>query len=105
MLVMGYVISGLAKVNLPYYVYLLPSSGSHAVKWGDWLRVNFAFNWNYNGINYSTGYTAKLNIHSADIAGQSETFSYLGADGVINLKDLGLITGNWQKSWTNTPPP
>jgi outer membrane protein assembly factor BamB len=95
--VTGYVIPSLTTMDLPYYVYLLPTSGSNAVKWGDWLKINCTFHWVYDGTDYSIDYSAELSVHPADI-GQSSpiAFPYLGSDGTVNLKDLGLITGNWQ---------
>jgi hypothetical protein len=99
--VVGYVILGSTTVNLPY-VYLLNQS---SVKWGEWLKVSYTFNWTYNGTNYSTDYTAKLNVHPGDIAGAAVVFPYLGADGVCNLLDVTPIALNWLKKVpTGTDP-
>jgi outer membrane protein assembly factor BamB len=92
----GYVIQAKTEKNLPYYVYPLNSS---SVKFGDWLRVRYTFNWNYSGINYSIALVTKLNVHPGDITGAASiTFPYLGADGDVNLKDLTLIALNWLKT-------
>jgi outer membrane protein assembly factor BamB len=97
--VSGYVIQAHTKNNLPYYVYVLNSSGSSSVAWGEWLKVSYAFNWNYSGTNYSIACVAKLNVHPGDIAGAaSVTFPYLGADGVVNINDMFPIATNWLKS-------
>lgn len=100
-----YVLTPYTAANSSYYVYPISSS---AVTWGDWLEINFTFNWvssSTDGTHYSRGYSTELNVHPGDISGAAVTFPYLGADSVVNLKDLGLITGNWEKKWTNTPPP
>ena len=97
--VTGYSIPALSIVDLPYYVYVLPMSGPNAVAWDDWLRIGYTFHWTYNGTNYSTDYTAKLNVHSGDIAGAASiTLPYLGADDICNIKDVTSISLNWQKS-------
>jgi hypothetical protein len=49
--------------------------------------------------------TTALNYHPGDIAGAAVTFPYLGADGVVNLYDLGVITGNWYASVPMTISP
>jgi hypothetical protein len=95
--VTGYAIPPFTIVDLPCYVYLLPMSGPNAVAWGDWLRISSTFHWTYSGISYSTGYTAKLHVHPGDIAGTTVAFPYLGANNIVNLMDLGLVTGNWQQ--------
>jgi hypothetical protein len=96
--VTGFVIPSLTTEDLPYYVYLLPTSGPNAVAWGNWLKISFTFNWNYSGTHYSTGYTTELNVHPGDINGaKSVTFTYLGAEGVVNLNDVTPIALNWQK--------
>jgi outer membrane protein assembly factor BamB len=95
-LVTGYVIQALTQKSLPYYVYRLNSS---TVKFGDWLRVYYTFNWNYSGAAYSITCVAKLNVHPGDIAGATLiTFPYIGADGDVNLKDVIPISLNWQKT-------
>ena len=87
-----------AAVDLPYHVYLLPSSGPNEVKWGDWLRINYTFHWTYIGTNYSTEHVAKLHVHPPDIAGASTVaFPYLRADNIVNVKDTTPISLNWQK--------
>jgi outer membrane protein assembly factor BamB/LysM repeat protein len=96
----GYAILALTTEDLPYYVYLLNSC---TMKFGDWLKVYYTFNWNYSGTGYSIACVTKLNVHPADIAGAIVTFPYLGSDGRVNLSDLVLIALNWQKSgilWT-----
>jgi len=83
-------------VDLPFYVYLLPVSGSNAVKWGDWLRISYTFHWTYSSINYAVIYMSKLHVHPADISGASSiAFPYFAADGVCNIKDASLIGANW----------
>jgi hypothetical protein len=96
--VLGYSIAALTTVDLPYSVYVLSPS---TVKWGDWLRISFTFHWTYSGTSYSAGYVAKLHVHPGDIAGASVDFPYLGADGIVNVFDLGGITGNW---YATLPP-
>jgi hypothetical protein len=86
-------------VDLPCYVYVLPSSGSNRVAWGNWLKVSFTFHSTYGSISNSTSYTAELNVHPGDIAGaRLITFPYLGADGAVNLNDVTAIALNWLKS-------
>jgi hypothetical protein len=96
--VTGYVIQALTTKSLPYYVYLLNSSGPNAVAWGNWLKVNYTFHWTYSSTNYLIACVAKLNVHTGDIAGAAVTFPYLGADGHVTLSDLVLIALNWQKT-------
>jgi subtilase family serine protease len=94
--VTGYSIPALTILDLPYYVYHLNLS---TVNWGDWLRISYTFHWTYDGINYSTNYVAKLNVHPGDISGTASiTLPYPGADGIVNLNDLQLIINNWLKS-------
>jgi hypothetical protein len=104
-LVVGYSIPALSTVGLPYYVYLLSTSG---VAWGDWLKVNFTFHWTYICTNYSTTYSAKLHVHPADIAGNATiAFPYLGADLKDTILDVNPVAFNWGKtvSWTGTIDP
>jgi hypothetical protein len=96
--VTGYFISALATVDLPYYVYLLPLSGSNAVAWGDWLRISYTLYWTSSSTNYSTDHVAKLHVHPADIAGRANIAPYYGADGSVGPADLGLISPNWKKT-------
>jgi hypothetical protein len=91
----GYAIPTKTAKNLAYYVYLLSSS---VVKFGNWLRIRYTFNWNYSGTNYSIACVAKLNVHPGDITGAAVTFPYLGADGAVNLIDVTPIALNWLKS-------
>jgi outer membrane protein assembly factor BamB len=86
--------------NTTYYVYLLNSS---TVKWGDWLRVHYTFDWNYSSATYSIDCVAKLNVHPGDIAGAAlVTFPNLGANGRVELADLLMVAINWKApvSWT-----
>jgi hypothetical protein len=105
--VAGYAIPNSTIVDLPYYVYPLPSSGQNAVAWGDWLRISFTFHWTYSGTTYSTDYSAKLNVHPGDIAGTAVTFPYLGADGKIGLADLMAVAFHWNAkvAWTGSINP
>jgi len=97
-LVTNYPIPAQPTFNLPYYVYVLPSSGPNVVVWGDWLRIAYTFHWVYDFTSYSTDYTTKLHVHPSDIAGvASITFPYLGADNVCNIKDTTPISLNWQQ--------
>jgi hypothetical protein len=94
--VWGDVIPALTTMSLPYYVYTLDPS---SVQWNEWLKLNFEFVWTYNGTNYSTNYTAELNVHPGDIAGAaSVTFPYFGADGKCNLLDVTPIALNWLRT-------
>jgi plastocyanin len=99
--VAGYSIPALSTVGLPYYVYLLSTSG---VAWGDWLKVNFTFHWTYICTNYSTTYSAKLHVHPGDIAGTTVAFPYLGADLKDGILDVNPIAFNWgvTVSWTGS---
>jgi len=90
--VVGYFVPALTTANLPYYVCVLNPS---TVNWDEWLRIDYTFYWTYDGINYSTVYTAELNVHSGDIAGASVTFPYLGADGSVTGLDLHLLATCW----------
>jgi hypothetical protein len=91
--VTGYVIPALTTMHLPYWVCVLNSSNE---QWGDWLKINFTFHWTYGSNNYSTGYTAKLNVHPGDIAGASSVvFPYLGSDGSANGLDLSVLATSW----------
>lgn len=93
---LGSTIPTLTRMDLPYYVYVLPQSGSNAVKWGDWLKVSFTFHWTYGSIALFITYTTKVHVHPGDIAGMTPvTLPLIGSDGFVNLKDLGIITGNW----------
>ena len=89
---------------MPYGVYVLNSS---TVKWGDWLRISFTFHWTYNGTVFLTNFAGELNVHPADIAGLTVSFPYLGADGLVNIKDLTTVTGHWTAlvPWTGTFDP
>ena len=98
--VIDYAIPANTTVDLPYYVYLLPISGSNAVVWGEWLRISYTFHWVYNSMNYSTSYMAKLNVHPGDIGGASVVFPYPGADGVVNARDLSVLSSAWLQSVT-----
>jgi hypothetical protein len=102
--VLAYSIPALTTQELPYSVYLLPSSGSNGVKWGDWLRISFTFHWNYSGISYSTAYVAKLNVHPGDIAGAAVVPPYFGASGKVEVNDLMAVAFNWNKkvAWTGS---
>jgi hypothetical protein len=94
--VVGYVVPALTTTNLPYYVCVLNPS---TVNWDEWLRIDYTFYWTYDGINYSTVYTAELNVHPGDIAGAaSVTFPYLGADGAVTGKDLHILAMYWLHS-------
>jgi hypothetical protein len=97
----AYTINALTTVNLPYYVYVLNSTGPSAVAWGEWLKVSFTFHLTFGSSGYSSVYTAELNVHPGDIAGPGAapiTFPYLGADGAVNLRDLTLIALNYLKT-------
>lgn len=123
--VAGYVISALATVNLPLYSYILPASGSNALKWCDWLRISFTFHWTYSGSNYSVDYVAKVHVHPGDVNGDGVCDISDGAqiglwwfksvppapirvdingDKIVDISDAVFVGINWQKSWTNTPP-
>jgi hypothetical protein len=66
--------------------------------WNEWIKVSFTFHWTYSGNSYSTDYVAKLNVHPGDINGAGTTsFPYLGADGIVNARDLTPILLNWLK--------
>jgi hypothetical protein len=96
--VVGYVIPSLTTLDLPYYVYVLPLSGSNAVGWGDWLRINYAFNCTYSSTNYSTDYVAELNVHPGDIGGSATvTWPYFASDGYTDIKDISVITSHWHQ--------
>jgi len=43
---------------------------------------------------------------AGDLAGGSNTAPYWGANGVVNLSDLGIVTGNWQAhvNWATVNP-
>jgi plastocyanin len=103
--VLNYVIPALATVDLPYYVYVLPSSGPNTVTWNDWLRVNFTFHWTYSSTSYSTDYSAKLHVHPPDIAGGANVAPYYGSDGNVGPPDLGVISPNWKKTVTGGTDP
>jgi len=91
----SYVIPALTQIDLPYCVYLLDFS---AVKWDDWLRINFEFHWTYNSASYLTEYLAELHTHPGDSSGTTPiTLPYLGADNVCNIKDVTPISLNWQE--------
>ena len=97
--VTGYSIPALPTVDLPYDVYVLPTTGPNAVAWNDWLRINFTFHWTYNSNSYSTAYSAKLHVHPADIAGTAPVaFPYLGADLAVGTKDLNVLGVQWGKT-------
>jgi hypothetical protein len=92
----SYTINALTTVDLPYYVYRLNMSGPNAVAWNEWLNVSFTFHSTYSSTTYSNRYTAELNVHPADITGAaSVAFPYLGADGVVNIKDAALVGAYW----------
>jgi hypothetical protein len=66
------------------------------LNWNDSIEVFSTFVYTLNGNTYTLALPAALlNVHPADIAGAAVVFPYLGADGVVNLIDLGLITSNW----------
>jgi hypothetical protein len=96
----SYAINALTTVDLPYYIYLLNSSGPNAVAWGEWLEISFIFHWTYSsGISYSTSYASELNVHPADVTGAgSVTFPYLGAVGSASGLDLHLLATYWLQS-------
>ena len=102
--VAGYSISALATVDLPYYVYVLPSAGPNAVGWCNWLKISFTFHWTYSSTSYSTAYTAKLHVHPADIAGVAVAFPYLGADGKVGTSDLHVLGVAWGQSSVGADP-
>jgi hypothetical protein len=56
---------------------------------------------------YTEG-TAMINLAdlAGDLAGGASTSGYYGANGVINLSDLGIVTGNWQAhvNWATVDP-
>ena len=94
--VTGYIMPAHTIRDLPYYVYILNSS---LVGFGDWLKIRYTFNWNYDSTNYSIACVAKLHVHPGDIAGTTPvTLPYLGKDGVVNVKDVTPISLNWQKT-------
>ncbi|HVP40785.1 MAG TPA: hypothetical protein VMS95_02390 [Candidatus Krumholzibacteriaceae bacterium] len=99
--VTGYGIPPFTIVDLPYYVYLLPTS----VGWCNWLKVSFTFHWTYSGVSYSAAYSAKLHVHPPDIAGTANTAPYYGADGTVGPPDLGIISPNWKKTVTGGTDP
>jgi outer membrane protein assembly factor BamB len=101
----GYFIPTQTTADLPYCVYVLPSSGSNAVAWGDWLRISYSFHWTYSGVSYSTAYTAELHVHPPDIAGGANTVPYYGSDGNVGPPDLGVISPNWKKTVTGGTDP
>jgi hypothetical protein len=105
--VANYVIPAMSTVNLPYYVYLLPSSGPKTVVWGDWLRISYTFQWNYSGAAFASYYSAKLHVHPGDIAGKPIAFPYLGASGKVEIQDLMAVAYNWNKkvTWTGSFDP
>lgn len=88
-------------------VVVMPSS---LTAWNTWIGsisnpVAFTFWWmydlsdsNYDGIWHSiAGAAIPLNVHSGDINGATVIFPYLGADYTVNIKDIGLVVGNWQR--------
>jgi hypothetical protein len=97
----GYSIPALTKLDLPYYVCLLNSSGPSSVAWGEWLGINCTFHWTYGGTKYSTNYAEELNAHPGDIAGAAVTFPYFGAQGIVNINDVFPIA----LYWLQTVPP
>jgi hypothetical protein len=99
--VVGYAIPALTTLNLPYYVYVL---NPRMVNWDEWLGINYTFYWMCNGINYSTVYTAELNVHPADIAGAPVIFPYLGADGSVSSSDLYVFGSEWGLSSVGANP-
>jgi hypothetical protein len=105
--VTGYAIPANTTEELPYYVYLLPTSGSTAVKWNDWLKINFTFHWTYSSNSYSVNYTAELNVHFANVAGAAVTFPYLGASGKVGPSDLMAVAFHWNMkvAWTGNINP
>lgn len=92
-----YSISAQTTVNLPYFVYLLPSPPDQiAVAWGEWLRVHYTFHWTYGGTNYVASDEVRLNVHPGDTAGApTVTFAYLGADCKVSTADLTLLASHW----------
>jgi outer membrane protein assembly factor BamB len=93
--VTGYAIPALATEDLPYVYNLSSYFNSNVLEWGDWLKVSYAFNWNYSSTSYSIACVAKLNVHPGDIAGAAVTFPYLGADDRVNMLDVVLIVQWW----------
>jgi len=67
--------------------------------WNVWIEVFSTFVYTLNGTTYKLALPAvMLNVHPGDIGGASVTFPYLGADGVVNARDLSTLSGNWLQS-------
>jgi hypothetical protein len=103
----GYSIPALTTLDLPYYVYLLSSSGPNNVTWCNWLRVSFTFHWTREGTSYSADYVVKLHVHPGDIAGAAVALPYFGSDTRVGIDDVNPVSHNWGKhvSWTGTFDP
>jgi hypothetical protein len=93
--VVSYFVPALITGDLPYSVYLLPTSGPNAVAWGDCLRINFTFNWTYSGTVHSNYYSAKLHVHLGDIAGAGVTLPYFGSDTHVGIDDVNPVAWYW----------
>jgi hypothetical protein len=71
------------------------------LSWNDSIEVFGSFVYTLSGNTYTLALPATLlNVHPGDITGKPVTFPYLGADGVVNIKD-GALVGAY---WGNTVP-
>jgi len=96
-----------------YLVVLIPEE----LEWGDYIKIHAELYWvitdcevgrscNFLSLEgrleeglstCKNWYSSTLHVHPPDVCGAPVTFPYLGADGIVNIKDANLIFSNWMK--------
>jgi hypothetical protein len=115
----GYI--GFGQEVTVYYVVLIPPE----LVWCNYIKIHVDLHWHIAYCSNPVGecnfvslwghleeglstcknwYSSTLHVHPPDIAGASVVFPYLGADGIVSIKDATLIGLYWMQAVSPVPP-